>query len=149
MTRAARLAALAGAAALAAPMAACGSDQRFIDRYNSATKPLRSLGTDIGSSVNGAGSQSNAKLAAQFKRLADRTGQVNRDLADLEAPGDAKKPFTDLKSALRKGESDLRDVASAARTGDVKKAQAAVTALSEDSRAISSAETLVKKKVEN
>lgn len=149
MTRAARLAALAGAAVLAAPLAACGSDQKFIDKYNSATKPLRSLGTDIGSSVNNAGSQSNTKLSAQFKRLADRTGEVNKNLAGLDAPGDAKKPFVDLKTALRKGEADLRDVASAAKTGNVKKAQSAVTSLSQDSQAISSAESLVKKKVEN
>ncbi len=142
-------AALAAVAAIAVPVAGCGEDQSFIDDYNEATKPLQDLSKDIGTSLNSASSQSDEQVAAQFDKLANTSAEVNKNLAELDPPEDAKAGFDDLKAALTKGQKDLEAIAEAAKTGDVKAAQTAVAELGKDSKAISKAETEVKSKVED
>ncbi len=139
------LIAVTAAMALAA---GCGEDQNFIDDYNAATKPLQTLASSINTAVGGASSQNDAAIAKEFDRLADETKKTNDKLDELDAPDDAKESFEDLKTALRKGEADLREVAAAAGKGDAQAAAAAVQKLSQDGAAISRAETGVASKVE-
>lgn len=146
LKRAPAVAALALASAFA--VAACGNDQQFIDGYNKATRPLSKLNTDIGGAVSRNGEDPKA-VARQFDRLASTSAKVNRDLADLDAPDDAKDDFERLKAGLKKGETDLRAVADAARARDSRRAGRAGQALVKDGDAITKAEDAVKAKVEN
>jgi hypothetical protein len=127
--------------------AGCGEDRQFIDDYNEATKPLQTLRQDLGGAEPGG--KGGGDASDELVRLADETKKVNDDLADLDAPDDAKADFEDLKAALRKSERDLRGVASATEADDISKVAAAREALARDSQAIDKAQSAVKRKVED
>ena len=71
-------------------VAGCGgdSDDSFTEDYNEAVKPLSELKTDMGTN------------AAQFDKLADRTGETRANLADLDPPSDAQDEMDKLLSGL-------------------------------------------------
>lgn len=144
-----RALALVAVVAIAAPVVTgCGEDQTFIDDYNEATEPLQKLNTDIGGAVNSDSTDPGA-VAKQFNTLAATAEEVNGNLADLEAPDDAKKDFDDLKAGLKSTEQHLKDVAAAAKRGQELKAAQAAQALIDDSAKITKAENAVAAKVEN
>jgi hypothetical protein len=140
--------ALAAAVASAAPVLGCGSDKdkEFIDGYNRATRPLQKLNADVG----GALSDTKDRKAAsdQFDELADTAQKVNGDLGRLDPPDDANSDFEALKASLRGFEGDLRNFASAADSGNLKRITTAANALAKDGDAISKSEDAVKKEVE-
>jgi hypothetical protein len=143
-----RIATLVAVVALTLVTVACGKDQSFIDGYNKATKPLTELNRDIGGTVNGATGASNAKISKEFAGLAGRADKVNRDLAKLNPPDDAKGPFTDLRAALKKGAADLRNASRAADESNTRDFASATAALSKHGSEITKAEAALKKKVE-
>lgn len=138
--------AVAAAAAALIAVAGCGGseDEDFIDDYNEATKPLQNLRSDLGGTRAGG-----RNATAQLTRLADQAKKVNADLADLDAPDDAKKDFADLRGALKRSEGDLRDVAKASQEDDITLLTTSTQALAKDARAIDKAESAVKQKVED
>lgn len=141
--------ALVAVAAIAVPsLAGCGEDQAFIDDYNEATEPLQKLNTDIGGAVNSDGSDP-AAVAKEFDSLASTAEEVNQNLADLEAPEDAKKDFDDLRAGLESTEEHLKQVSAAAENGEQGKAAEAAQALVEDSTKITKAENAVAAAVED
>ena len=127
--------------------AGCGEDQQFIDDYNEATKPLQTLRADLGSAADDATRREGA--SKQIMRQADEAKRVNDDLADLEAPDDAKADFNELRAALRRSEADLRELGRATQSDDIAKLTSATQALARDARAIDRAEAAVKRKVED
>ena len=143
-----RIATVAALLALVLLVAGCGKDQDFIDGYNKATKPLTALNRDIGGTVNGATGASNAKISKEFAGLAGRADKVNRDLAKLDPPDDAKRPFGDLRAALKKGTDDLRAASTAADESNTRDFASATTALAKHGSEITKAEADLKKKVE-
>lgn len=144
------IAALAVATAVAGPVAGCGGDdQNFIDGYNEATQPLRTLDPAVGKSLRSASEDSDDQVAANFGTLAEETANVNEELAELDAPDDVKRDFDGLKAALKRYAADLGAVAKGVKTGDVKQTRAGVTALGGDAEAVAAAEKAVKRKLED
>ena len=129
------------AAALAA--AGCGEDQEFIDDYNTAMKPLQDAHREI--AEGGAAGRD----ARSYRRLADESKKVNRDLADLEAPADAKADFERLRGALRKSEANYDDLAVAIQEDDILRIRSAQQELAEEAEELDRAENAVKRKVED
>ena len=83
-----------------------GSDDSFTEDYNEAVKPLSGLNAQMGTD------------AAQFAKLAKRTGETRDDLADLDPPEDAKDEMDKLLSGLDRVTQDLSAVAAAVRSKD-------------------------------
>ena len=114
-------------------VAGCGGgDGSFSQDYNRAVRPLREIGS-------GMGTQPRA-----FDRLARRTEQTRANLAKLDAPGDAQDEFDALLKRLDAVTMDLRDVARAERSRDVVKQGQAAKALVRSSTAVQQAETALR-----
>jgi hypothetical protein len=118
-------------------MAGCGSDDNgsFTRDYNRAVRPLSRLGQHVGTSP------------ASFDRLARRTQATRDNIAELDAPDDAKDELHALVGRLDAVTADLRGVARAARGNDVVKQRKAANALVRSSNAVQRAETKLKRAV--
>jgi hypothetical protein len=121
---------------LAAAGCGGGSDDSFTEDYNQAVKPLSGLQTNMGTD------------AAQFDKLADRTGQTRDNLADLDPPDDAKDEMDKLLSGLDHVTQDLSDVADAVRSKDPVEQQNAAKQLVKSSADVQQAETALQQAVE-
>jgi methyl-accepting chemotaxis protein len=150
MTRTRLAASAALACALALPLTACGEseDNEFKEDYNAAVKPLSELNTDIGDSIGGAAGKSNDAIAKEFDKLADKAQETRTNLADLEPPEDAKKPFDKLLASLKEGTDNLRAVAQAAKDGDPVAAREASQDLVASGQEIQQAESELQKAVD-
>jgi uncharacterized lipoprotein YehR (DUF1307 family) len=113
-----------------------GSDNSFTKDYNEAVKPLSSLQTGGGTN------------AAQFDKLADRTGETRDNLADLDTPSDAQDEMDKLLAGLDSVTQDLTGVADAIRSKDPVKQQDAAKQLVKSSAEVQQAETALKQAVE-
>jgi prophage DNA circulation protein len=113
-----------------------GSDDSFTEDYNDAVKPLSELKTDMGSN------------AAQFDKLAERTGETRDNLADLDPPEEAQDEMDKLLSGLDRVTEDLSGVADAVRSKDPVKQQDAAKRLVESSADVQQAEAALQKAVE-
>jgi hypothetical protein len=113
-----------------------GDDSSFTADYNKAVRPLRQLGS-------GMGTQPRA-----FERLARGTSRTRANLAKLDAPDDAQDELDTLLARLDDVTADLRGVASAERSDDVVKQRRAARALVRSSAAVQGAETALKRAVE-
>jgi hypothetical protein len=118
-------------------LAGCGgSDSSFAEDYNQAVEPLRELGQGMGSE------------AREFDRLARRTKETRDNLAELEAPDDAKDEFDRLLDRLEQVTDDLTAVASATRSKDVVEQRRAAKRLVRSSEEVQRAETALRQAVE-
>lgn len=134
----------AALAAGALALTACGGEdeQAFIDASKKASTEISAIGQDIGTTVSGAGEQTDAELQRQFTALADRTGKAASDVDALDPPNDdIQKTVDELSSALTKGQKDLESIASAAEASDADAARSATQELIKDSPAISAGNT--------
>ena len=113
-----------------------GSDDSFTEDYNEAVRPLSELKTDMGTN------------AAQFDKLADRTGETRDNLADLDPPDDAQDEMDKLLSGLDRVTQDLSGVADAVRSKDPVKQQSAAKQLVKSSADVQQAETALQQAVE-
>ena len=113
-----------------------GSDDSFTKDYNKAVQPLSDLQTNMGTN------------AAQFDKLADRTGETRDNLADLDPPGDAQDEMDKLLSSMDSVTQDLTGVADAIRSKDPVKQQDAAKQLVKSSAEVQQAETALKQAVE-
>jgi uncharacterized lipoprotein YehR (DUF1307 family) len=113
-----------------------GSDDSFTEDYNQAVKPLSDLQTNMGTN------------AAQFDKLAERTGETRDNLADLDPPEDAKDEMDKLLSGLDSVTKDLSDVADAVRSNDPVEQRNAAKQLVKSSAGVQQAETALKQAVE-
>lgn len=119
-------------------VAGCGADSgnSFTEDYNEAVKPLSELKTGMGTN------------AAEFDKLADRTGEARANLADLDPPSDAQDEMDKLLSGLDRVTQDLSAVADAVRSKDPVKQQDAAKQLVKSSAEIQRAETALQQAVE-
>jgi uncharacterized phage infection (PIP) family protein YhgE len=113
-----------------------GSDDSFTEDYNKAVQPLSQLKTGQGTN------------AAQFDKLADRTGETRDNLADLDPPSDAQDEMDKLLAGLDSVTQDLSGVADAIRSKDPVKQQDAAKQLVRSSAEVQQAETALKQAVE-
>jgi hypothetical protein len=118
-------------------VAGCGGgNDSFTGDYNKAVKPLANLQTGGGSS------------AGKFDRLADRTRQTRRNLADLDPPDDAQDELDKLLAGLDGVTRDLSAVANAMRSKNPKEQADAAKQLVESSSEVQKAETALQQAVE-
>jgi hypothetical protein len=119
-------------------VAGCGgsSGDSFTKDYNQAVRPLSELKTNGGTN------------AAQFDKLADRTGETRDNLADLDPPKDAQDEMDRLLSGLDRVTQDLSRVANAVRSKDPVKQQDAAKRLVQSSANVQKAETALQQAVE-
>jgi uncharacterized lipoprotein YehR (DUF1307 family) len=113
-----------------------GSDDSFTKDYNKAVQPLSDLQTNMGTN------------AAQFDKLADRTGETRDNLADLDPPSDAQDEMDKLLASMDGVTQDLSGVADAIRSKDPVKQQNAAKQLVKSSAEVEQAETALKQAVE-
>jgi uncharacterized lipoprotein YehR (DUF1307 family) len=119
-------------------LAGCGgeSGDSFTEDYNKAVRPLSELKTNMGTN------------AAQFDKLADRTGETRDNLADLDPPADAQDEMDKLLAGLDRVTDDLSGVADAVRSKDPVKQQDAAKRLVKSSTDVQQAETALQQAVE-
>jgi hypothetical protein len=119
-------------------LAGCGgeSGDSFTEDYNKAVRPLSELKTNMGTN------------AAQFDKLADRTGETRDNLADLDPPADAQDEMDKLLAGLDRVTDDLSGVADAVRSKDPVKPQDAAKRLVKSSTDVQQAETALQQAVE-
>jgi hypothetical protein len=147
-TRIAAFAALA--AALSFGAIACGGDDAdaFKEEYNAAVKPLSEANSDVSGAISGEADQSNAAIAKDFEGLAQKTQQTRDNLAALDPPEDARDAYDDLLSALKRGTSDLRAVAEAAKDSDPVAARTARDSLESSAEEIRKSESRLQRAVD-
>jgi hypothetical protein len=116
----------------------CGSasSDSFTEDYNKAVRPLSELKTDMGTN------------AAQFDKLAERTGETRDNLADLDPPDDAQDEMDRLLAGLDRVTDDLSGVADAVRSKDPVKQQNAAKRLVKSSADVQQAESALQQAVE-
>jgi hypothetical protein len=118
-------------------VAGCGGgNDSFTEDYNKAVEPLAELNTQVGSS------------AREFARLADRTRQTRKNLADLDPPDDAQDEMDKLLAGLAGVTRDLSAVAEAVRSKDPTEQADAAKQLVKSSAEVQRAETALKGAVE-
>jgi uncharacterized phage infection (PIP) family protein YhgE len=119
-------------------VAGCGGDSgnSFTEDYNKAVSPLSELKSNMGTN------------AAQFDKLAERTGETRDNLADLDPPEDAQDEMDKLLTGLDRVTEDLSGVADAVRSKDPVKQQKAAKRLVESSASVQQAETALQQAVE-
>jgi hypothetical protein len=97
---------------------ACGGDSepdRFSSDYNAAIERLDKASQQVVALEPARRKQSSRAIARQLDRFADVLAGTRRDLAALEPPQRATKPFKDLVAALDESVTAGHKAASAAR----------------------------------
>jgi len=113
-----------------------GSGDSFTEDYNKAVRPLSELKTNLGTN------------AAQFDKLAERTGETRDNLAELDPPADAQDEMDKLLAGLDRVTDDLSGVADAVRSKDPVEQQNAAKRLVKSSGEIQQAETALQQAVD-
>ena len=118
-------------------LAGCGggSNDSFTADYNKAVRPLAELKSNMGTG------------AAQFDKLAERTGETRDNLAGLDPPNDAQDEMHRLLAGLDRVTKDLSRVAVAIRSKDPVKQRNAAKRLVKSSGQVQQAETALKQAV--
>jgi hypothetical protein len=131
--------------------AGCGggdNSNHFRSDYNKIVREFSSLPTDIGAAIRGASASSDAALARDFNRLADRVSQEAARMRKLDPPDGAKDEFDAFVAGLAKLGDDLTKIADAAKAHSTKKAKSGADALVRDSDRLSKQEDALKKAVD-
>jgi Spy/CpxP family protein refolding chaperone len=135
--------ALATAALVAAGCGGGGSDQPSVADAQSAYQSIRTqvsnLGNAIGAEITNASRENDAQLSDAFDALQARGQAAVQRLQALDLPNDLTAKRDALRDALRRGTSDLHDIARAAGAHDAAAARDAVQQLIADSQTIRSA----------
>ena len=142
-----RIAALLPVLAVSAAVAACGGsdDAEFVDGYNKAVAPLNTMMTDLGTT-----SPSDPSAASKsLNQVADGLDEVRTNLAALEPPADAADEFDQMLGALDKGTDQVRDMASAAKSGNIEKLTKATADFSATGTDLAKLEQQLRTLVEN
>jgi hypothetical protein len=142
-----RLAALLPILAVSAAVAACGGsdDADFVDGYNKAVAPLNTMMTDLGTTS----ASDPAAASKSLNQVADGLDEVHTKLAALEPPSDAKDEFDKMLGALETGTDQVRDMAAAAKSGNIEKLTKATSDFSATGTDLASLEQQLRQVVEN
>jgi len=135
----------------AAAAVGCGGgddSNQFRKDYNAIVRQYASLPTEVGNAARGASASSDKQLQAEFSDLAKRLSAEVGKLRKLDPPGDAKDQYDAFVNGLAKVDDDLSAIARGAKAHSSKRTTRAGTALVEDSKDVSDAETALKKAVD-
>jgi hypothetical protein len=130
-------------------LAGCGgssssSSANFKPAYTSAMKALGTTASQVGTTIEGAASQSDSQLEATFKSLATHWQTGTAQLDKLTAPSSVSSEFASLKGAASRVETDLNSIASAASSHSQTAAKTAAEHLVIDLAAGKTADTKIR-----
>jgi hypothetical protein len=130
-------------------LAGCGgssssSSSNFKPGYTSAMKALGTTASQIGTTIEGAASQSDSQLEGTFKSLATHWQTGTGQLDKLTAPSSVSTEFASLKGAASRVETDLNAIASAASSHSQTAAKTAAEHLVIDLAAGKTADTKIR-----
>ncbi len=130
-------------------LAGCGgssssSSANFKPDYTSAMNTLGTTASQIGTTIEGAASQSDSQLEATFKSLAAHWQTGTGQLDKLTAPSSVSSEFASLKGAASRVETDLTSIASAASSHSQTAAKTAAEHLVIDLAAGKTADTKIR-----
>ena len=123
-------------------VAGCGgksTEDTYKDDYPPLSRKIVALGGEVGRSIQNAGNSTNQQLADDFGNYAQRLGDLQQQVDDLDAPKDLDDRQGALVSAMGDVQGDLNDISKAASKGDPKAARAATVELIRDSAKLASA----------
>ena len=117
--------------------AGCGSKSdksaTYASKYKAESAQIKALGNELGTAITGASKLSDAQVATKFGGLAKRAHAAAAALLALTPPDSMKADNAALSTALNKAASDLDDIVTAAKSGDVQGAKTATVTLINDS----------------
>ncbi len=140
---------LIGAAALLAlVLAACGGSSgpslsAFKTGFAADKAQFRTLGTDLGAAIEGAGAKSDSALATEFDALSARATQQSAALGKLDPPAKYKAELGRLTSGFRAIASDLQAIATAASAHNAQAARRATTTLVQNAAKIKASDDVL------
>jgi hypothetical protein len=135
----------------AVAVAGCGgksTDEAYKDDYPPLSRKIVALGGEVGNSIRDAGNSTNQQLADEFGNYAQRLGDLQKQVGDLDPPKDLEDEQDRLKSAMGDVQGDLNDISGAASKGDPKAARAATVELIRHSATLASARRTLNRAVD-
>jgi len=144
------LACLAIALSLVVP--ACGGESEpdaFSSDYNAAIERLDQASQDVIALQPARKSRSSRAIARQLDNFADVLANTRRDLARLQPPARARRPFTELVDALDQSVSAGHRAAAAARRIQPARQRRALEQLRDAALEIARAQTSLARAVES
>jgi hypothetical protein len=116
--------------------AGCGGSDRedYEKDYRPLDRKLVRLGDDVGQTIATAPQTPDRDLARKLGELADRTGDFERELDDLDPPDDLQPDHERLVASVGKAEDGLERVEKAVAAGNRQGAGEATVRLVETSR---------------
>jgi hypothetical protein len=112
-------------------LAACGGDDEedFKDDYRPLNDQVAKLDSDLKRALTGVRSKSDLAIERQFGQFAQRAGDLQQEVDELEPPEDAKGEQADLTEALGDAQEALEDIERAADDNDAAAARTAAIQL--------------------
>jgi hypothetical protein len=135
----------------AVAVAGCGgksTDDAYKDDYPPLSRKIVALGGEVGRSIQNAGNSTNQQLADAFGNYAQKLGDLQQQVDDLDPPKDLDDRQSALVSAMGDVQGDLNDISKAASKGDPKAARAATVALIQDSAKLATARRALNRAVD-
>jgi hypothetical protein len=135
----------------AVAVAGCGgksTDETYKDDYPPLSRKIVALGGEVGKAIQNAGNSTNQQLADAFGNFAQRLGDLQNQVDDLNPPKDLEDEQSALVSAMGNVQRDLHDISDAASKGDPKAARAATVQLIKDSPKLASARRTLNRAVD-
>ena len=131
---------------LALVAAGCGGDDssEFRNGYQAAIKRLNKANAEIQRKA-ASRNQTNAQIAADFRRTANAFETTRDDLSGLDPPQDAADEFGEMLSVLGTSVHDLRAAGEAARANDPAAFERAVEDMSKSSEDLTDSERALRK----
>jgi hypothetical protein len=140
-------------ASTAALLAGCGGSSssddtaKFKTGFAPVVNQFKQTSQNIGTEIQGSGKQTDAQIAAAFRRLAGQWKTPLDELGGLTPPASVKPAFTTLSGSATKVERDLTAVAAAAAAHDKAAAGSAAARMVRDIISAKAASTKITDKL--
>jgi len=132
-------------------VAGCGgksTEDAYKDDYPPLSRKIVALGGEVGKTIQNAGNSTNQQLSDAFGNYAQKLGDLQQQVDDLDPPKDLDDEQGALVSAMGDVQGDLNDISGAASKGDPKAARAATAHLIQDSAKLASARRTLNRAVD-
>jgi hypothetical protein len=133
-------------------LAGCGgssepSTSSFKSAFSAQKAKLKTLGTEVGTAVEGASKKTDDDLVIEFRSLASRATVLAGALGQLEAPSKYKSELATLQSSLTQVAGALHSIEAAAAAHDGNAAKAGGEELVADAQQVKSSDNALSAKL--